>query len=57
MKNQNRLDSKQRMFMPFGMKLFFSYMILIIVPIFIFGYIANTILVDLYGKQMNTNLT
>ncbi|WP_236575324.1 cache domain-containing sensor histidine kinase [Paenibacillus sp. USDA918EY] len=39
------------------MKLFISYLFLIIVPIFIFGYIANTILVDLYGKQMNTNLT
>ncbi|MDR9854645.1 sensor histidine kinase [Paenibacillus sp. VCA1] len=51
------MNSKRRMLLPFGMKLFISYLFLIIVPIFIFGYIANTILVDLYGKQMNTNLT
>ncbi|WP_459953889.1 sensor histidine kinase [Paenibacillus pini] len=38
------------------MKLFISYLILIIIPIFIFGYIANTILVDSYRKQMNNNL-
>ncbi|MWV43443.1 two-component sensor histidine kinase [Paenibacillus sp. HJL G12] len=53
----NRINSDKRLFLPFGMKLFISYLILIIVPIFIFGYMANTILVDLYGKQMNTNLT
>ncbi|GIO29895.1 hypothetical protein J2TS6_10360 [Paenibacillus albilobatus] len=54
---RGEMNSKRRMLLPFGMKLFISYLFLIIVPIFIFGYIANTILVDLYGKQMNTNLT
>lgn len=54
---REEMNSKRRMLLPFGMKLFISYLFLIIVPIFIFGYIANTILVDLYGKQMNTNLT
>ncbi|MGG3744311.1 cache domain-containing sensor histidine kinase [Paenibacillus chibensis] len=52
----NRIRREQRIFLPFGMKLFISYLILIIVPISIFGYMANTILVNLYGKQMNTNL-
>lgn len=52
----NRIHPDKRMFLPFGMKLFISYLILIIVPISIFGYMANTILVNLYGKQMNTNL-
>ncbi|MGN7489918.1 sensor histidine kinase [Paenibacillus sp. SAF-054] len=52
-----RTNPHQRMFLPFGMKLFISYLILIMVPIFIFGYMANAILVNLYGKQMTTNLT
>lgn len=46
-----------KLFLPFGVKLFISYLVLIIVPIFIFGYIANTILVNSYREQMNTNLT
>lgn len=57
MDKYNRMNPNKPMFLPFGMKLFISYLILIIVPIFIFGYMANAILVDLYGKQMNTNLT
>lgn len=46
-----------KLFLPFGVKLFISYLVLIIVPIFMFGYIANTILVNSYREQMNTNLT
>ncbi|MBE9913149.1 sensor histidine kinase [Paenibacillus donghaensis] len=57
MDNDNRTGLSKKMFLPFGMKLFISYLVLIMVPIFIFGYMANTILLDMYEKQMNSNLS
>ncbi|MFF2480510.1 sensor histidine kinase [Paenibacillus sp. NPDC058071] len=42
---------KPRKFIPFGLKLLISYVLLIVIPIFIFGYIANMIMVDSIKSQ------
>ncbi|WP_249435639.1 sensor histidine kinase [Paenibacillus sp. Marseille-Q4541] len=43
-------------FLPFGWKLFISYLILIILPVVILAYTANSILVDSMRTQTVTNL-
>ncbi|MFX3634866.1 MAG: sensor histidine kinase [Candidatus Pristimantibacillus sp.] len=49
-------EGAKRSFIPFGIKLFISYIVLIIVPIFIFGYIANSILVDSIRSQTTNTI-
>ena len=43
-------------FLPFGWKLFISYLVFIILPVVILGYTANSILVDSMRTQTITNL-
>lgn len=43
-------------FIPFGWKLFISYLVFIILPVVILGYTANSILVDSMRTQTITNL-
>jgi len=52
----NRTADRPRKFLPFGIKLLISYILLIIIPIFIFGYIANSILVDSIRNQTTANI-
>ncbi|GGG83618.1 cache domain-containing sensor histidine kinase [Paenibacillus radicis (ex Gao et al. 2016)] len=48
------LHKQERSFIPFGVKLLVSYILLIVIPIFIFGYIANSIMVDSIRTQTKT---
>ncbi|XEC92945.1 sensor histidine kinase [Paenibacillus tarimensis] len=47
----------RRKYIPFGIKLMISYIVLIIFPIFIFGYIAHSIMVESIRAQTENNLT
>lgn len=54
--SQLEYSSGQRRFIPFGIKLLISYILLIIIPIFVFGYIANTIMVDSIRTQARNTI-
>lgn len=51
-----KLMNQGAKFLPFGWKLFISYLVLIILPVVILGYTANSILVDSMRTQTITNL-
>lgn len=51
-----KLMNQDTKFLPFGWKLFISYLVLIILPVVILGYTANSILVDSMRTQTITNL-